>query len=288
MLGASSMKILLTGSSGQLGHGLLPPLRKIGQVWAPQRSEFDLSNPESLRSKIREFSPDLVINAGAYTAVDRAEDEVDLCFRVNAEAPRVLAEESSRLDACMIHYSTDYVFDGKKAEPYTEQDDPNPLNVYGESKLKGELEVLQTNEKSYVLRTSWVFAPAFGNNFYRTMMRLFRERMEVSVVDDQFGRPTSVQFLVSQTLGLVKGRCIGVNQAISDDRGLYHLAELDKMSWADFASWILSHEKSDEFLCASINRVSSDEYPTQADRPRSSILCCDKWMKMVGGLQGGQ
>ena len=283
-----NMRILLTGSSGQLGHGLLPRLQSIGQVWAPQRSEFDLSNPESLRSKIGDFSPDLVVNAGAYTAVDRAEDEVDLCFRVNAEAPRVLAEESSRLDACMIHYSTDYVFDGKKAEPYTEQDDPNPLNVYGESKLKGELEVLQTNEKSYVLRTSWVFDPAFGNNFYRTMMRLFRERMEVSVVDDQFGRPTSVQFLVSQTLGLVKSRCMGVNQLISDDRELYHLAELDRMSWADFASWILSCEKSVEFMCSSIKRVSSDEYPTQAERPRSSILCCDKWMKMVGGLQGGQ
>ena len=282
------MRILLTGSSGQLGHGLLPRLHSIGQVWAPRRSEFDLSDPESLRSKIREFSPDLVINAGAYTAVDRAEDEVDLCFRVNAEAPRVLAEESSRLDARMIHYSTDYVFDGKKAEPYTEQDDPNPLNVYGESKLKGELEVLQTNERSYVLRTSWVFDPAFGNNFYRTMLRLFREKAEVSVVDDQFGRPTSVQFLVSQTLGLVKGRFMDVNQATSDHRGLYHLAELDKMSWADFASWILSHEKSNEFMCTSIKRIFSDEYSTQAERPRSSILCCDKWMQKLGGLQGGQ
>lgn len=284
----SGLKILLTGSSGQLGHGLSPLLRTIGQMWAPQRSEFDLSNPESLRSKIRDFAPDLVVNAGAYTAVDRAEDEVDFCFRVNAEAPRVLAEESSRLDACMIHYSTDYVFDGKKTQSYTERDDPNPLNVYGESKLKGELAVLQTNEKSYVLRTSWVFDPVFGNNFYRTMMRLFRERMEVSVVDDQFGRPTSVQFLVNQTLGLVKGSCMGVNQAISDDRGLYHLAELDKMSWADFASWILSHEKNDDFICAFINRVSSDEYPTQAERPRSSILCCDKWKKNLKGLQSGQ
>ena len=282
------MRILLTGSSGQLGHGLLPKLQSMGQVWAPQRSELDLSNPESLRSKIGDFSPDLVVNAGAYTAVDRAEDEIDLCFRVNAEAPRVLAEESSRLGACMIHYSTDYVFDGTKAEPYTEQDDPNPLNVYGESKLKGELAVLQTNEKSYVLRTSWVFDPAFGNNFYRTMMRLFRERVEVSVVDDQFGRPTSVKYLVGQTLGLVKGRCVDVNQETSDHRGLYHLAELDKMSWANFASWILGHENRDEFMCASINRVSSDEYPTQAERPRSSILCCDKWLKKLGDLQDGQ
>ena len=282
------MRILLTGSSGQLGHGLLPRLQSIGQVWAPQRSEFDLSNPESLRSKIGDFSPDLVVNAGAYTAVDRAEDEVELCFRVNAEAPRVLAEESEKRGISMIHYSTDYVFDGKKAEPYSEQDEPNPLNVYGESKLKGELAVLQTNENCYVIRTSWVFDSAFGNNFYRTMMSLFRERMEVSVVDDQFGRPTSVQYLVDQTLGLVKGCCMDINQATSDHRGLFHLAELDKMSWADFASWILNHEKSDDFMCASINRVSSDEYPTQAVRPFNSILCCDKWMKKLRGLQGGR
>ena len=282
------MKILLTGSSGQLGQGLLPRVQKIGQVWAPLRSEFDLSHPEGLRSRIREFAPDLIVNAGAYTAVDRAEDEVDLCMRVNAEAPRVLAEESSRLGVAMIHYSTDYVFDGKKAEPYTEQDGPNPLNVYGESKLKGEQAVLQTNEKSYVLRTSWVFDPAFGNNFYRTMMRLFREKTEISVVDDQFGRPTSVQFLVDQTIGLIKTGGNDCNQAPPDLGGLYHLAEMDRMSWADFASWILRDEKSDDFICASINKVPSDEYSTQADRPRNSILCCDKWMKDVGDMQGDQ
>ena len=282
------MKILLTGSSGQLGQGLLPRVQKIGQVWAPLRSEFDLSHPEGLRSRIREFAPDLIVNAGAYTAVDRAEDEVDLCMRVNAEAPRVLAEESSRLGVAMIHYSTDYVFDGKKAEPYTEQDGPNPLNVYGESKLKGEQAVLQTNEKSYVLRTSWVFDPAFGNNFYRTMMRLFREKTEISVVDDQFGRPTSVQFLVDQTIGLIKMGGNDCNQAPPDLGGLYHLAEMDRMSWADFASWILRDEKSDDFICASINKVPSDEYSTQAERPRNSILCCDKWMKDVGDMQGDQ
>jgi len=282
------VKILLTGSSGQLGQGLLPRVQKIGQVWAPLRSEFDLSHPEGLRSRIREFAPDLIVNAGAYTAVDRAEDEVDLCMRVNAEAPRVLAEESSRLGVAMIHYSTDYVFDGKKAEPYTEQDGPNPLNVYGESKLKGEQAVLQTNEKSYVLRTSWVFDPAFGNNFYRTMMRLFREKTEISVVDDQFGRPTSVQFLVDQTIGLIKMGGNDCNQAPPDLGGLYHLAEMDRMSWADFASWILRDEKSDDFICASINKVPSDEYSTQAERPRNSILCCDKWMKDVGDMQGDQ
>jgi len=282
------VKILLTGSSGQLGQGLLPRVQKIGQVWAPLRSEFDLSHPEGLRSRIRGFAPDLIVNAGAYTAVDRAEDEVDLCMRVNAEAPRVLAEESSRLGVAMIHYSTDYVFDGKKAEPYTEQDGPNPLNVYGESKLKGEQAVLQTNEKSYVLRTSWVFDPAFGNNFYRTMMRLFREKTEISVVDDQFGRPTSVQFLVDQTIGLIKMGGNDCNQAPPDLGGLYHLAEMDRMSWADFASWILRDEKSDDFICASINKVPSDEYSTQADRPRNSILCCDKWMKDVGDMQGDQ
>jgi dTDP-4-dehydrorhamnose reductase len=226
------------------------------------------------------------VNAGAYTAVDKAEDEIDLCFQVNAEAPRILAEESHKLGSSMIHYSTDYVFDGKKVESYVESDDPNPLNVYGESKLKGESAVLETLESSYVLRTSWVFDPTFGRNFYRTMMRLFRERAEVSVVDDQFGRPTSVQFLVDQTVKIIKSGCTDGSEANADLAGLYHLAELEKMSWAEFAIWIWSQERSVDFLCDSVNRVSSDEYPTLAERPRSSILYCDKWAKAFGELNG--
>lgn len=279
----SSMKILLTGATGQLGHALLPLLSKNAEVWAPGRASFDLARPESLRQSIRDFAPDLIINSAAYTAVDQAEDERELCFLINSEAPMVIAEECARLDIPLIHFSTDYVFDGQKNSPYIESDVVNPLGVYGRSKLAGEQAVSGANEKSVIVRTSWVFDPFFGRNFYRTMIRLFQERESVSVVDDQVGRPTSVLFLAEETLKLSK--LIGSGEARFE--GIYHLAEMNPMSWFDFALKIYEWEKGNyDFLVAEISKISTNDFPTRVMRPAYSVLRTDKWVSIFGAANG--
>lgn len=275
------MKILLTGATGQLGHALLPLLSRSADVWAPRRASFDLSRPETLRQSIREFAPDLVINPAAYTAVDQAEDESELCFLINLEAPRVIAEECARLNIPLIHFSTDYVFDGQKSSPYIETDAVNPLGVYGRSKLAGEQAVSGANEKSVIIRTSWVFDPFFGRNFYRTMVRLFQEREHVSVVDDQFGRPTSVAFIAEETLKLLHL----INSREARFEGIYHLAEMDPMSWFDFALKIYEWEKgSYDFLVSEISNISTNDFPTRVMRPAYSVLSANKWHNILGAV----
>jgi dTDP-4-dehydrorhamnose reductase len=275
------MKILLTGATGQLGHALLPLLSRSADVWAPGRASFDLSRPEMLRSLIREFAPDLIVNPAAYTAVDKAEDESELCFLINSEAPSVIAEECARLDIPLIHFSTDYVFDGQKNSSYVESDVVNPLGVYGRSKLAGEQAVSGANEKSVIIRTSWVFDPFFGRNFYRTMVRLFKEKKRVSVVGDQIGRPTSAAFIAEETLKLLKS--IGSGEARFE--GTYHLAEMDPMSWFDFALKIYEWEKGNyDFLVAEISKISTNDFPTRVMRPAYSVLSTDKWSNIFGDL----
>jgi len=266
-------KILLTGGTGQVGYELQTMLKPLGSVWAPSHQEFDLANPESLRKKIQDYQPDLIVNPAAYTAVDQAESEPELARTINAEAPRVMAEEAHKRRIPLIHYSTDYVFDGTKTEPYTEEDEPNPLNVYGKTKLEGERAIQQAHDQYLILRTSWVYSPTRGKNFYRTMLKLFQEKEEIHVVDDQIGAPTSAQFLAEKTAQILNR--LKTKEQGEDRWGLYHLTEGEVMSWYRFASKIYI-----EFMVDNVNRLitkrivpmSSNEYPVAAKRPKMSLL----------------
>ena len=197
------MRILITGKNGQVGGEFSRLYHSPDDVVVVGRAECDLSSERSIRDLVRRVEPAVIINAGAYTAVDQAEGERELCFAVNAAAPRVLAEEAARLDALLIHYSTDYVFNGEKPEPYLESDPINPVSVYGASKAAGEAAIAETASRYLVLRTSWVYA-AQGKNFLRTMLRLGAERPELRVVDDQLGAPTSAAAIATATATLVE------------------------------------------------------------------------------------
>lgn len=267
-------KILLTGGTGQVGCELQSALMLLGQIWAPTRNEFDLIDPESLRKKIQAYRPNLIVNTAAYTAVDEAESEPETAHIVNVEAPRVLAEEANKLGVPLIHYSTDYVFDGAKAGPYTEEDEPNPINVYGRTKLEGERAIQEAHDQYLILRTSWVYSPTRGKNFYTTMVRLFQEKEEIRVVNDQIGSPTSAQFLAKRTeeiLNQLKTCGDGENRW-----GLYHLTGGEAMSWYEFALRIFEQEKERHPLkIKAIIPIASNEYPTAVRRPMNSVMCKD-------------
>jgi len=272
-------RILLTGSTGQVGWELHRSLIPLGEIIAPNRKQFDLANPESLRSKIQEWKPDIIINPAAYTAVDQAEDEAELAFTINAAAPKVLAEEASRLKIPLIHYSTDYVFDGKKETPYTEQDAPNPLNVYGESKLVGENTIQKTTEQHLILRTSWVYSHR-RNNFLTTMLKLFQEKEEIKVVDDQVGAPTSSRILAETTAALFNN---GNHQNNIMLEGIYHLTASGNTTWYDFAKEIQTALDLKEKT--NIIPISSKEYATKAIRPPMSLLNNDKITTEISIIQ---
>ena len=268
-------RILLTGSTGQVGWELARTLSPLGEVLTPGRDEFDLARPESLREKIRDWSPDLIVNPAAYTAVDQAETEHDLVFKINADAPGVLAEESERLNIPLIHYSTDYIFDGKKDGAYSEDDEPNPLNVYGESKLKGELAVRSVAKKNIILRTSWVYGVR-GKNFLNTMLKLFQEQEELTVVVDQIGAPTWSRMIAEATAIIV-----GQLKVEQDDRwGLYHLTASGETSWHGFAEAIYELYRTDNQV--KIGKVYSDQYTTESIRPMNSRLNSKKILAAFG------
>ena len=278
-------KILLTGGTGQVGYELQTTLKPFGAVWVPGRDEFDHANPESLRAKIQAYRPDLIVNPAAYTAVDQAESEPELVYMINAEAPRVLAEEAHKLGIPLIHYSTDYVFDGTKTEPYTEADEPNPLNVYGRTKLEGERAIQQAHDQYLILRTSWVYSPTRGKNFYRTMLRLFQEKEEIRVVDDQIGAPTSAQFLAEKTAEILSQ--LKTKEQGEDRWGLYHLTESEVMSWYDFSSSIYSRFKAHDrqlVVTRLIVPISSSEFSVVARRPKMSILANEKIRKSLATM----
>lgn len=269
-------KILLTGSTGQVGGELMQSLQSFGNLWAPPRDEFDLAKPESLRSKIQEHRPDLIVNCAAYTAVDKAELESSIAYAANAESPRVMAAEAQKLHIPLIHYSTDYVFDGEKGEPYFEEDIPAPLSVYGETKLAGERAIQETQGQYLILRTSWVYSPR-GRNFLTTMLRLFQEREEVRVVDDQVGAPTSATMLAEVTVQIL--RKLKVKE--EDRWGLYHLTAKGQASWYGFAKEILTMAKKDSqrlpgLTVKAIHPIPTSDYPTPARRPRNSRLDTSK------------
>lgn len=267
------MRILLTGKSGQLGWELERALSPLGELVALDRSGLDLADPERIRSALRELQPGLIVNAAAYTAVDRAETEPEAAFAINERAPGILAEEARRLGALLIHYSTDYVFDGTKTGPYSEEDTPGPLNVYGASKLEGERAIAASGARHWIFRTNWVYAPR-GKNFFLTVLRLAREGMPLRVVADQFGAPTSAAMLARATALALSTQAQARStraQARSNPAppsGLYHMSAAGRTSWHGFACAILR-----EFgLADPVTAIAAAEYPTPAKRPANSLL----------------
>jgi dTDP-4-dehydrorhamnose reductase len=276
-------KILLTGGSGQLGLELQSMLQSLGEVWSPSRKIFNLANPESLRQKIRDYQPDLIVNAAAYTEVDQAELDTLLAYSVNVESPRVLAEEASNLGIPIIHYSTDYVFDGGQKVPYAEGNEPHPINIYGKTKLKGERAIQESHNQYLILRTSWLYSSTHGKNFYTTMLRLFKEKEIVHVVNDQIGRPTSVGFLAGATFELLSQLSKKENE--ENRWGVYHLAGEEQMSWYDFAKKIYKQEKRvNIFKVKKILPISYKDYVTKAVRPNYSVLNCDYIQQKFGDI----
>lgn len=261
--------ILLLGRDGQLGKALRIPLQALGEVTALGRAEADLADPVGLRMVLRDLRPETIVNAAAYTAVDKAEAEPELAMRVNAVGVGVIGEEAARIGARVVHYSTDYVFDGTKDSPYTEIDLPHPLQVYGKSKLAGEDALLGSGALALVLRTSWVYA-AKGRNFLTTMLRLGRAREEVRVVDDQIGAPTAADDLADATVEVLK--------KWQAQAGVYHMTAQGAVSWAGFAKEVFALAG----LQARVAPISSEEYPTPAARPKNSRLAGDKVLADFG------
>lgn len=262
------MRILLTGGSGQVGRELLRALSPLGEISAPARGSLDLASPDAIVRAIREAAPDLIVNAAAYTAVDRAETETGLAMQVNGVAPGVLAEEAARRGAAVIHYSTDYVFDGTKPGPYTEDDVPAPLNAYGRSKLAGDRAVVEANPAHLIFRTSWVYAP-HGKNFLLTMLRLSKERSELRVVDDQRGAPTTAALIADCTARVLQRIAIDGGLArLREFAGLYNLTASGATSWYGFASAILRATGN----TIPVVPIATEDYPTPAMRPRNSVL----------------
>lgn len=271
------MSILLLGKDGQVGWQLQRSLAPHGAVIACGRAEADLGNLEQLRALVRQHRPAVIVNAAAYTAVDRAESEPELAMRINGEAPGVLAEEAARLSALLIHYSTDYVYAGDKASPYVESDPTGPHSVYGQSKLAGEEAIRAAGCKSVILRTSWVFG-ARGGNFVKTILRLAREKGALNVVGDQFGAPTPAALIATVT-GIVLAM-LRQGQAMDGEmQRLYHLCSGRPANWHEFAVTIveLASAMPGFDLClkpAAIRAIASSEYPTAARRPLNSRLDC--------------
>ena len=273
------MTILLLGKDGQVGWQLQRSLAPHGKVVACGRSECDLSDLAAIRSLLRVVRPSLVVNATAYTAVDKAESDVDLATRVNAEAPGVLAEECKALDAALVHYSTDYVYDGTKATPYVETDATDPQSVYGRTKLAGEDAIRAVGGRSLIFRTSWVFG-ARGGNFVKTILRLARERETLNVVADQIGSPTPAA-MISTVTGIVLAMLRRGALLEKGENRLYHLAAANPVSWCDFARTIvaLADETPGFDLLLqpeAISAITTAEYPTPARRPANSRLDCSR------------
>ena len=271
-------RILLTGRSGQVGGDLFPLLTEIGEVLATDRSSLDLTRPDEIRGCVQSFRPNIIINAAAYTAVDKAESEPELARTINTIAPGVFAEEAVSCGALLIHYSTDYVFNGRKAEPYVESDTVNPLNVYGHTKAAGEEAITRTGCAHLILRTSWVYSSR-GANFLLTILRLAREREELRIVNDQVGAPTSSGSIANATLKVLEHCLPPVSFAES---GIYHLTTSGSCSWYDFAREILRCAEDQGCRVKKLTPISTSEYPSPATRPMNSRLNCSKLWNTFG------
>ena len=275
-------RILLLGKNGQVGWELRRTLSPLGTVIAPDSSQLDLSAPDKICAVLRKVKPRLIVNAAAYTAVDQAEKEPELAAAINGAGPAILAEEARRLGAALVHYSTDYVFDGESAAPYTEEDEPNPLNVYGKTKLAGERAVQDVGVPHLILRTGWVYGMR-GKNFLLTILRLARERKELKVVDDQIGAPTwcrAIAEATAQILAQGKGSFAGFLERAG---GLYHLTAGGRTSWYGFAKAIIELDRnSPEQILEELKPIPTSEYPTPARRPAYSVLENEELNRRLG------
>ena len=276
-------RILLTGCTGQLGQELQRTLAPLGEVIGVERSTVDLNHPTNLRQRLVEIKPDLIVNAAAYTAVDKAETETELAQVINATAPTIMAEEATRLGATLIHVSTDYVFDGRKNTPYTEDNATNPLGVYGRTKLEGEEGIRKTCDHHLIVRTAWVYGSNGQVNFVKTMLRLFAEREEVRVVADQVGSPTWAANLAQAIATLLSQTSLEPGQ-LSIPTGTYHYTNSGVASWYDFAVAIFEEAKPLGFplKVQRIVPIATADYPTPATRPAYSVLSGKKISALLG------
>ena len=265
------MKILITGQHGQVSQALQQRLPDLGALIVLGRDQLDLANPGQIREHIRSHRPNLIINAAAHTAVDQAESEPDAAFAINAIAPGILAEEAKALGIPLIHYSTDYVFDGSKPAHYTETDAPNPLGVYGQSKLAGEQAIAAVGGEYLILRTSWVYSD-HGKNFLLTMQRLLQEKPHLRIVADQIGAPTWAGTIALSTRAMIERWQAGQ----AGGWGIYHLTAQGQTSWFGFAQAIGEHLRAQGKTCAELEAIPSSAYPTPAKRPLNSRLDCSR------------
>jgi dTDP-4-dehydrorhamnose reductase len=263
--------ILVTGKNGQVGYELQRALMPLGSVVAVDRTTINLSDSDSIRAAIAQISPDIIVNAAAYTAVDKAESDQQAAMQINATAPGVMAEEAKKLNALLIHYSTDYVYDGSKEEVYVETDATNPVNYYGLSKLAGEQAIQTTGVDHLILRTSWVYG-ARGSNFLLTMLRLMKEREVLNVIDDQHGTPTWSRLIAEVTAHIIK-QALVERQAQGFNSGVYHLTSSGETTWHGFASKIAQLALNKEALkIKTIEKIPTSQYPTPAKRPHNSRI----------------
>jgi dTDP-4-dehydrorhamnose reductase len=275
-------RILITGANGQVGFELRRALAPLGEVKAVTRQHMDLASADSILAVLDGFRPSFIVNPAAYTAVDKAESEPDLAHAINVTAPGLMAEWAAAHDALLVHYSTDYVFDGSKPDPYREDDEANPQSVYGRSKWEGEEAIRQTMAHHLILRTSWVVG-AHGNNFLKTILRLARERDQLNIVADQIGAPTTAALIADVTAQLITQCCIPTHHF---DYGTYHLAASGETSWYDYARYVvaLAEKKGMELKLnqGALQPIPTSDYPLPAKRPANSRLDCGKLTRSFG------
>lgn len=276
------MKMLVTGRNGQVGWELIRALQPLGEVVALDRGQADLASPGSLQELVLRERPDVIVNAAAHTAVDKAESETDLAMRINGEAPGALARAAREAGSLLIHYSSDYVFDGSSAGSYSEDDTPNPMSEYGRSKLAGDRAISVSGCRFVILRTQWVFG-SHGGNFLRTILRLSGEREQLRIVSDQFGAPTSSRLIADVTAQLL-GR-VAAGGAVP--WGVYHLAAAGRASWYDYANFIVETARTLPKLAGTlkvrhIEPIATEDYPLPARRPANSRFDCSKLERTFG------
>ena len=270
-------KILIFGRVGQVGWELRHKLACLGQVSSVDFPEIDFSKPGTIRDAIRAAEPNVIVNAAAYTAVDKAEATPEPAWALNATGPAVIAEEAKRLGAVMVHYSTDYVYDGSKQGPWVETDAPGPLNVYGKTKLAGDEAIAAAGGDYLILRTSWVYG-ARGANFLLTMLRLAKERPELRIVDDQAGSPTTSECIAQATADILAQVLSPRGEGMAGRSGVYHLTNSGATTWFGFAKAFLSRLPA----CPKLAPITTSEYPVPAKRPVNSVLSCERLAETFG------
>jgi dTDP-4-dehydrorhamnose reductase len=295
--GRLKLRILLTGKNGQVGAELAALLPRIAEVAAFDRTELNLLNPDRIRQAIRDVKPTVIVNAAAYTSVDQAESEKEQARIINADAPALMAEEAKRIGAALVHYSTDYVFDGGRILAYDETDPPKPINVYGETKLAGEQAIRAIGLPHLIFRTAWVYGTR-GRNFLLTMLRLATEREELRVVHDQFGAPTWSREIAKGTARILEQLTQQGQDAMSRFGGIYHMTAAGKTSWYEFAKaileiavitapgvdWFATATGGRPLVVRRITPIATEQYPTLARRPAYSVLSNCR-LKQIFGLE---